>query len=144
MPDQPSVSHFRRWRCVLLLKSSSLIGIEILERGFDFVQTSKRQRTCLSAEDTVGHAGRPGIATLVELHDQIIDQCNGSLTLHEPYGKRILAYDNAHAFRPPRKFPDGYFKFPRLCSPKFPQAGRFNYGVVAASQVGLAAASFSR
>jgi len=102
MPDQPSVSHFRRWRCVLLLKSSSLIGIEILERGFDFVQTSKRQWTCLSAEDTVGHAGRPGIATLVEHHDQIIDQCNGSLTLHEPYGKRILAYDNAHAFRPPR------------------------------------------
>ncbi len=40
--------------------------------------------------------------------------------------------------------PDGHFKFPRLWSPKFPQAGRFNYGVFAASRVSLAAASFSR
>ena len=68
----------------------------------------------------------PGIATLVELHGQIIDQGNGywiktearrvvvtqniphgirySLTLHEPYGKRILGYDNAHAVKPPKKF----------------------------------------
>ena len=68
----------------------------------------------------------PGIATLLELHDQIIDQGNGywvkieawrvavnpsiphgvrySLTLHEPYGKRILGYDNAHAVKPPKKF----------------------------------------
>ena len=68
----------------------------------------------------------PGIATLVELHDQIIDQGNGywvkieawrvavtqdiphgirySLTLHEPCGKRILGYDNAHAVKPPKKF----------------------------------------
>ena len=67
-----------------------------------------------------------GIATLLELHDQIIDQGNGywirieawrvvvtrdiphgirySLTLHEPYGKRILGYDNAHAVKPPKKF----------------------------------------
>ncbi len=67
-----------------------------------------------------------GIATLVELHDQIIDQGNGywikieawrtavtkeiphgirySLTLHEPYGKRILGYDNAHSVKPPKKF----------------------------------------
>ena len=41
-------------------------------------------------------------------------------------------------------YPDGHFKFPRLWSPKFPQAGRFNYGVLAASRVSLAAASFSR
>jgi hypothetical protein len=40
--------------------------------------------------------------------------------------------------------PDGHFKFPHLWSPKFPQAGRFNYGVLAASRVSLAAASFSR
>jgi len=68
----------------------------------------------------------PGIATLVELHEQIIDQGNGywvrieawrvaatqdiphgirySLTLHEPYGQRIIGYDNAHAVKPPRKF----------------------------------------
>ena len=26
-----------------------------------------------------------------------------SLTLHEPYGKRILGYDNAHAVKPPRR-----------------------------------------
>lgn len=67
-----------------------------------------------------------GIATLIDLHDQIIDQGNGywikieawrvepnafiphgirySLTLHEPYGKRILGYDNAHAVKPPKKF----------------------------------------
>lgn len=67
-----------------------------------------------------------GIATLVDLHDQIIDQGDGywvkieawvvpiskdiphgvryTLTLHEPYGKRILGYDNAHAVKPPKKF----------------------------------------
>ena len=27
-----------------------------------------------------------------------------SLTLHEPYGKRILGYDNADAVKPPKKF----------------------------------------
>lgn len=68
----------------------------------------------------------PGIETLLDLHDQVIDQGNGywlkieawqidptpevphgirySLTLHELYGKRILGYDNAHAVKPPRKF----------------------------------------
>ena len=68
----------------------------------------------------------PGIATLLELHDQIIDQGDGywvkfeawrvtatpaiphgirySLTLHEPYGKRILGYDNAHTVKLPKKF----------------------------------------
>lgn len=66
------------------------------------------------------------IATLIDLHEQILDQGNGywikieawlvavskdiphgvrySLTLHEPYGKRILGYDNAHAVKPPKKF----------------------------------------
>jgi hypothetical protein len=66
------------------------------------------------------------IAALIDLHDQIIDQGGGywvkleawrvkategvphgvrySLTLHEPYGKRILGYDNAHPVKPPRKF----------------------------------------
>ncbi len=64
-----------------------------------------------------------GLATLLDLHDQVIDQGQGfwvrieawrvepgrhiphgirySLTLHEPYGKRILGYDNAHAVKPP-------------------------------------------
>lgn len=68
----------------------------------------------------------PGIETLLDLNDQIIDQGNGywlkieawrvettppvphgirySLTLHEPYGKRILGYDNAHAVKLPKKF----------------------------------------
>lgn len=27
-----------------------------------------------------------------------------SLTLHEPYGKRLLGYENAHAFKLPKKF----------------------------------------
>lgn len=75
-----------------------------------------------------------GISTLVELHDQIIDQGNGywikieawqvaatpdtphgirySLTLHEPYGKRILGYDNAHAVKPPKKFKYAGTKLP--------------------------------
>ncbi|BAO81589.1 acyl-coenzyme A synthetase/AMP-(fatty) acid ligase [Serpentinimonas raichei] len=26
------------------------------------------------------------------------------LTLHEPHGKRVLGYDNAHAVKPPKKF----------------------------------------
>lgn len=68
----------------------------------------------------------PGIETLLDLHDQVIDQGKGywlkieawrvsvtsevphgirySLTLHEPYGRRILGYDNAHAIKPPKKF----------------------------------------
>lgn len=67
-----------------------------------------------------------GLSTLLDLHDQIIDQGGGywvkievwrvavsdeiphgirySLTLHEPYGRRILGYDNAHSVKPPKKF----------------------------------------
>ncbi|WP_065089705.1 toxin-antitoxin system TumE family protein [Acidihalobacter prosperus] len=67
-----------------------------------------------------------GIDTLLDLDGQIIDQGRGywikfevwrvevspavphgirySLTLHEPYGTRILGYDNAHAVKPPKKF----------------------------------------
>ncbi|MDR0769881.1 MAG: DUF6516 family protein [Burkholderiales bacterium] len=63
---------------------------------------------------------------LLDLNESILDQGNGywikleawrvevsdwtphgirySLTLHEPYGKRILGYDNAHAIKPPKKF----------------------------------------
>lgn len=68
----------------------------------------------------------PGIDTLLDLHGQVIDQGQGywlkieawrialtpevphgvrySLTLHEPYGERILGYDNAHGIKPPKKF----------------------------------------
>jgi hypothetical protein len=67
-----------------------------------------------------------GIEVLLDMNDHIIDQENGfwvkieaykvepkpqilhgirySLTLHEPYGKRILGYDNAHAIKVPKKF----------------------------------------
>ena len=67
-----------------------------------------------------------GISTLIDLHEQVIDQGGGywvkieasrveataetphgiryTLTLHEPYGKRILGYDNAHAVKSPKKF----------------------------------------
>lgn len=67
-----------------------------------------------------------GVETLLDLNEQIIDQENGywikiaawrveasklvphgiryCLTLHEPYGKRILGYDNAHAVKLPKKF----------------------------------------
>lgn len=63
-----------------------------------------------------------GLRTLLELHQQVIDQEDGywikieawevtasgdiphgirySLTLHAPSGKRLLGYDNAHAVRP--------------------------------------------
>ena len=66
-----------------------------------------------------------GLETLLDLHGQIIDQGDGywvkieawrtdatpfvphgvrySLTLHEPYGKRSLGYDNAHAVKPSRR-----------------------------------------
>jgi len=59
------------------------------------------------------------------LHGQVLDQGNGywikieawradvsttiphgvryTLTLHEPYGRRILGYDNAHAVKPPKR-----------------------------------------
>jgi hypothetical protein len=68
----------------------------------------------------------PAIDTLLDLHGEIIDQVGGywmkieawrvdateeiphgirySLTLHDPYGKRILGYDNAHLVKPPKKF----------------------------------------
>jgi hypothetical protein len=68
----------------------------------------------------------PAIDALLDLHGSILDQGNGywikleawrvetsdqiphgirySLTLHEPYGNRILGYDNAHAVKPPGKF----------------------------------------
>ena len=63
-----------------------------------------------------------GLQNLLDLSGSIIDQDNGywikieawpvpptafiphgirySLTLHEPYGRRILGYDNAHAVKP--------------------------------------------
>ena len=68
----------------------------------------------------------PAIDTLLDLDGSILDQDGGywikiearrtevsdeiphgirySLTLHEPYGKRILGYDNAHMVKPPKKF----------------------------------------
>ena len=68
----------------------------------------------------------PVVAALLDLHGSILDQGDGywikieawriessrevphriryALTLHEPYGKRILGYDNAHAVKPPKKF----------------------------------------
>jgi hypothetical protein len=67
-----------------------------------------------------------GLVNLLDLDGSILDQGDGywikiearavgptkeiphgirySLTLHEPYGKRILGYDNAHAVKPPKKF----------------------------------------
>ena len=69
------------------------------------------------------------MATLLELDGSIIDQGSGywtkieawrvaasvevphgirySLTLHEPYGKRILGFDNAHAVKLPGRFKQG-------------------------------------
>jgi hypothetical protein len=67
-----------------------------------------------------------GLQTLIDLDGQIIDQGGGywvkiqawevpvsrdiphgirySLTLHEPYGNRILGFDNSHGIKPPKKF----------------------------------------
>jgi Family of unknown function (DUF6516) len=67
-----------------------------------------------------------GLQNLLDLSGTVIDQDGGywikmeawsvppssdiphgirySLTLHEPYGRRILGYDNAHAVKPPKKF----------------------------------------
>lgn len=68
----------------------------------------------------------PGLETLLDFNGYVVDQGNGywievrawkvpssaevphgirySLTLHEPYGKRIMGYDNSHAVKPPKKF----------------------------------------
>ena len=65
--------------------------------------------------------GKRGITTLLDLHQEVIDQDNGywvkikawevtiseavphgvrySLTLHNPKGTRILGYDNAHSVK---------------------------------------------
>ena len=67
-----------------------------------------------------------GLQSLLDLAGSIIDQGDGywvkieawsvapdknvphgiryALTLHEPYGKRILGFDNAHSVKPPKKF----------------------------------------
>ena len=67
-----------------------------------------------------------GLETLLDLDGSILDQGSGywikieawrvepdddvphgiryTLTLHEPYGKRILGYDNAHTVKLPKKF----------------------------------------
>ena len=69
-------------------------------------------------DDRGGH----GLETLLDLHGSVLDQGDGywikieawrtqvsddvphgirySLSLHEPHGKRLLGYDNAHAVRP--------------------------------------------
>jgi len=74
-----------------------------------------------------------GISTLLELHQQVIDQEDGywvkidawqvvptesiphgirySLTLHNPAGERILGYDNAHAFRSTRSYSGRKFPY---------------------------------
>lgn len=66
------------------------------------------------------------VETLLDLDGSILDQGGGywikiearrvqpspaiphgvayCLTLHEPYGTRILGFDNAHAVKPPKKF----------------------------------------
>lgn len=71
-------------------------------------------------------AGDPGLATLLDLDGEILDQDHGywveihawviqatsavphgirySLTLHDPSGKRIMGFDNAHAPKAPKKF----------------------------------------
>ncbi|WP_332852865.1 toxin-antitoxin system TumE family protein [Duganella sp. S19_KUP01_CR8] len=68
----------------------------------------------------------PVIDTLLDLDGSVLDQGSGywikveakrtevsdevphgvrySLTLHDPYGIRILGYDNAHMVKPPKKF----------------------------------------
>ena len=80
----------------------------------------------ISTVDTMNQKflGNSGMANLIDLHGQVFDQGGGywikieawqvnvsahiphgvrySLTLHEPYGKRILGYDNAHAIEPIR------------------------------------------
>ncbi len=43
-------------------------------------------------------------ARVVDASTDIPHGIRYSLTLHEPYGKRILGYDNAHAVKPPKKF----------------------------------------
>lgn len=67
----------------------------------------------------------PALDVLLDLNDENLEQDNGywiriearlvkasnaiphglrySLTLHNPYGKRVLGYDNAHAVKPPKK-----------------------------------------
>jgi hypothetical protein len=40
----------------------------------------------------------------VEISAEVPHGIRYALTLHEPYGKRILGYDNAHAVKPPKKF----------------------------------------
>ncbi len=67
-----------------------------------------------------------GLQNLLNLNDSVLDQGDGywikivawsvlptvfiphgirySLTLHEPFGKRIMGYDNAHGHKPASKF----------------------------------------
>jgi hypothetical protein len=40
----------------------------------------------------------------VDATEEIPHAIRYSLTLHDPYGKRILGCDNAHLVKPPKKF----------------------------------------
>lgn len=90
-----------------------------------------------------------GIATLLDLHGQLIDQEAGywikieawrvqasegiphgirySLSLHEPYGNRILGYDNAHPVRRPGKFKFAGARHPFDHVHRFASAGPEHY-----------------
>ncbi|MFA5678694.1 MAG: DUF6516 family protein [Pseudomonas sp.] len=43
-------------------------------------------------------------ARRVDVSEKIPHGIRYSLTLHEPYGRRVLGYDNAHAVKPPGKY----------------------------------------
>jgi hypothetical protein len=80
----------------------------------------------ISSADILEVMIKPGISTLLDLHQEVIDQEDGywikieawevdaspanphgirySLTLHNPRGQRILGYDNAHAPKNPSGF----------------------------------------
>lgn len=104
-------------------------GLDITNRCPSTNPTSNSSNASLcrlSSDDKIKVREDLGLTTLIDLHDQIMDQGGGywikieawkveisseiphgmrySLTLHEPYGKRILGYDNAHGVKPPKKF----------------------------------------
>lgn len=50
-------------------------------------------------------------ARLVAISEAVPHGIRYSLTLHDPYGKRLLGYDNAHAVKLPKKFKHaGHFR----------------------------------
>lgn len=118
----------RSWRISYGINSvfPALLHSALVDNLAQELMSQSPDSLTLSAGDIVKLTRDTAIDALLDLHGSIIDQGGGywikleawkvdvslrvphgirySLTLHEPHGKRILGYDNAHGVKPPSQF----------------------------------------